>query len=188
MADRIEFGPCTFRCAATGKELTPGEEVYSVLLQDGGKLARQDFSPEGWTGPPENAVAWWRTTVPEKPSPGGRTSRPVGSFEEFSEILRAGEPPEFAYLLALFLLRRKILRFEGEINDPQDRKLLVLSHPKSGTTFQVPVAVPDPARWPAIELALTQFFGIGSPKTQEMEKPNAPDGRERCSPGDFLDR
>jgi hypothetical protein len=183
MAEKIEFGPCTFRCAATGKELIPGEEVYSVLLQEGGKCARQDFSPEGWTGPPENAIAWWRTTVPQKPSAGGRTTRPVGIFEEFSEILRSGEPPEFAYLLALFLLRRKILRFEGEINDSQDRKVLLLSHPKSGATFQVPVAVPDPTRWPMMELALTQFFGIGSQKTPEMEKPNAPGGPERRSPG-----
>ncbi len=180
MTEKIEFGPCTFRCAATGKELTPGEDVYSVLVPEGGRLARQDFSPEGWTGPPENAIAWWRTTVPQKPSAGGRTTRPVGIFEEFSEILRGGEPPEFAYLLALFLLRRKILRFEGEVTDPQDRRVLVLSHPKSGTIFQVPVAVPDPARWPMIDLALIQFFGISSPKTQEMEKPSSSRDRERC--------
>jgi hypothetical protein len=167
MHDQIDIGPCTFRCSATGRELRPGEEVYSVLAHQEGRFGRKDFSLEAWTGPPSGAIAWWRTIVPEKPSAGGRTARPAARFEMLSEILRTGEPPEFAYMLALFLLRRKILRFEGEIRYADDSKILLLSHPKSGATFQVPVAIPDPSRWPMLEQTLTRLLRLGSQQTPD---------------------
>ena len=40
------------RCAATGREIAPGERYYSVLLDQGSSFVRQDFSLEAWQGPP----------------------------------------------------------------------------------------------------------------------------------------
>ena len=49
----------TRRCARTGREISPGERYYSVLIDEGGAFARQDYSLEGWKGPPEGAFSHW---------------------------------------------------------------------------------------------------------------------------------
>src|SRR5438046_1899883 len=61
----------TRRCAATGRELRPGERVYSVLLDEGGQFVRKDYSHEGWQGPPGEAFSFWVGRVPAR-EPGRR--------------------------------------------------------------------------------------------------------------------
>ena len=52
-------------CATTGRELTPGEVCHSVLLEQDGQFVRLDYSEEGWSGPPPNAVGVCKSTIPE---------------------------------------------------------------------------------------------------------------------------
>ncbi len=54
-----QIQPNTRRCVATGRELPPGTKFYSVLLEQDGKLVRQDFSSEAWQGPPPGAFSFW---------------------------------------------------------------------------------------------------------------------------------
>ena len=51
-------------CAATGRELCPGDRFYGVLVDDGGKCVRRDYAADAWAGPPAGAVAYWAGTVP----------------------------------------------------------------------------------------------------------------------------
>ena len=58
-----QIQPNTRHCAATGRELRPGEKFYSVLLQEGGKLIRHDYAAEAWHGPPEEVRAPWSHVI-----------------------------------------------------------------------------------------------------------------------------
>src|SRR5205807_6356292 len=59
-----QIQPNTRRCALTGRDLQPGEKVYTALLEDGGKFLRQDYSSEAWQGPPAEAFSFWCGRVP----------------------------------------------------------------------------------------------------------------------------
>lgn len=101
------------RCAASGRELQPGERVYSVLLDQAGKLVRQDFAPEAWQGPPATAFSFWLGRVPQ-----GEQRRPPIDDELLVDCLNRLEGQtesdriQFRYIVALLLLRRKRLKFE----------------------------------------------------------------------------
>ena len=52
-------------CAATGRELGPGDKVFSILCDGGGQFVRTDYAANAWTGPPAGVVAWWAGRIPE---------------------------------------------------------------------------------------------------------------------------
>ncbi|MGL4513247.1 MAG: hypothetical protein ACRCT8_09175, partial [Lacipirellulaceae bacterium] len=96
------------RCAASGRDLAPGEAFYSALVDEprpGGQIVeRRDFAPEAWAGPPEGTIGWWRSRTPGKRASGQAPN------EVLVRLLRAwqDQPEERAlrYLLALLLVRR----------------------------------------------------------------------------------
>ncbi|OAI45407.1 hypothetical protein AYO44_12935 [Planctomycetaceae bacterium SCGC AG-212-F19] len=104
----------TRRCAATGRDLRPGESIYSVLLDQAGKLVRHDYALDAWPGPPAGAFSFWRTRVPMD----AESRRPRIDDELLLDCLLRlegqGEPEriQFRYIVALLLLRRKRLKFE----------------------------------------------------------------------------
>jgi len=62
-----EVQPHTRRCTTTGRELQhPAEKYYSVLVEERGRLIRQDYSREGWQGAPAGAFGSWTGRVPTK--------------------------------------------------------------------------------------------------------------------------
>jgi len=103
----------TRRCAASGRELKPGEKIYSVLLDQAGKLVRLDYAAEAWPGPPAAAFSFWLGRVPND-----EKQRPRIDDELLMDCLNRlegqAEPNrvQFRYIVALLLLRRKRLRFE----------------------------------------------------------------------------
>jgi hypothetical protein len=104
----------TRRCAATGRDLLPGEKIWSVVCDQAGKLIRQDYSQEAWTGPPADAFSFWQTRVPA-----GDDNRRLRIDDELlvdclNRLEDQAEPDriQFRYLVALLLLRRKRLKFE----------------------------------------------------------------------------
>ena len=128
----------TLRCARTGRELRPGERMWSVLLLDGARFVRQDFAAEAWDAPPPGAFAAWQGKVPPREKP----RKPTIDDEVLVECLArleddpTPEKASFRYVLALLLMRRKRLRLEEEAGG-----VLRLRCPKTGATY----LVPDPA-------------------------------------------
>jgi hypothetical protein len=128
----------TRRCAATGRELQPGEKFYSVLFDEGGQFLRKDYSSEGWAGTPEGAFSFWTGRVP--PAEGARRPR----FDDdllldcFCRLEGQTEPDRinFRYVLALLLMRRRRLKFE-EAKVAGDLETLSLRCPRTGTQYQV---------------------------------------------------
>jgi hypothetical protein len=121
------------RCARTGRELQPGERIFSVLYEREGQWVREDVASDAWTGPPPQAFSFWQTRVP---SPKERRRLLVDDDmlrELFERLEKATEvrQVQFRYLLALWLMRRKALRFEA-VQRSDDQEWLVLRDARTG--------------------------------------------------------
>lgn len=124
-------------CAATGRELDPGETVYTALVdppaedrseeqrkvndkESGGELPmlRIDVSEEAWETNgfrPPYLFGFWRSEVPE---PNEKKKLLVGDAAIQELMLSMDDATEdkqlaFRYVLALILLRKKLLRHDG---------------------------------------------------------------------------
>jgi hypothetical protein len=97
-------------CSRTGRGFASGEPFVSALVRGAGGLARLDVAAEAWEGPPAGTIAWWRSRYPT-PGQTGPVLAPVDVLLDAFEALEedpAAEP--LRYLLALQLVRRKVLR------------------------------------------------------------------------------
>lgn len=125
----LVIGRSSGRCAATGRELSPGEPCFTALVRpeevdpdesgrDRPVFERLDYDPDAW---PEvrdagslgdRLLCWWRTEVPE---PGGRRHLFVDDdtlVDLFERLAEETEPERraFRFVLGLILLRRRKLR------------------------------------------------------------------------------
>lgn len=98
-------------CHETSEPFAPGDLMYSALVRDASGLVRYDWSAGAWSGPPSETLAWWRSVVPNRPE-NVVSLAPVDVLLDTLEAI-GGQPDElpFRYLLALQLVRRRILRF-----------------------------------------------------------------------------
>jgi hypothetical protein len=145
---------CSRQCAATGRELSPGEHFYSALILRDGSAVRVDYAPEAWTGPPENALGWWKSRLPlpeEKPK---KAWAPADLMLDLFD--RLGELPDRAdarFVLALLLVRRRVLRIE-ESEHLGEQERLLLSCPRRHAEYEVIAATPDEGRAQEIQAEL----------------------------------
>jgi len=130
-------------CAVTGRALEPGERYYATLLElteapphtaeakpskqspQGAAaralgLKRLDFSAEAWEQGhrPEHLFSYWRSTVPEP------TQKKTSLFVDNAVLLNLlhrladtedGQRLAFRYVLALILMRKKMIRYDGSV-------------------------------------------------------------------------
>ena len=103
------------------RELKDGETCYSVLVPEGTQVVRRDYSMEAWTGPPDDAIGWWQTTVVD-PKAGRPHWAPSDVMLNYFERLLDDPAAEDArYVLALLLVRRRILRVDALESDSLGR-------------------------------------------------------------------
>lgn len=176
-----EIQRCTRRCAASGRELKDGETCYSVLVAEGGQVIRYDYAPEAWSGPPPTAIGWWRTTVAD-PQAGRLTWAPHEVMLSYFESLR-GDPAteDVQYVLALLLVRRRVLLVEGHERDEAGRAVLVLHCPRTDAQYRVAEVLPSPQRAAAIQAQLAPLLrGAGQepPGAADEGPPSSPPGGE----------
>jgi hypothetical protein len=149
---------CTRRCAATDRELIVGEECYSVLVPDGAAVVRRDYSAQGWQGPPENAIGWWKTAVVD-PHAGRLHWAPNDVMLNYFERLLDDPTAEDArYVLALLLVRRRVLRVEGHETDPAGNNILVLFCSRNESTYRVTESMPSAERATQIQDQLSALL------------------------------
>ena len=100
-------------CHRTGRGFVVGEEFFSALVRGEGGLERLDIAVEAWDGPPPDTVAWWRA----RQGAATDTGPVLAPVEVLLDALEAldDKPADDAvrYLLALQLVRRRVLRIEG---------------------------------------------------------------------------
>jgi hypothetical protein len=90
-----------------------------VLIEAGDSFTRVDYSVQAWQGPPENASCFFKTRVPAKEQ---RKKMLVNNelLTSFFERLGDETKPvrlQFRFVLALILMRKRLLRYESSAVD-----------------------------------------------------------------------
>jgi len=110
-----EIQKMTLTCAATGRPLAEDEEICSALYEEGEGFIRKDYALAAW--PPadaDRAFSFWRTRVPKKDAPARAFVDDEVILDFFRRLEGHAEPQKqhFRYVLALFLMRKKLLKFK----------------------------------------------------------------------------
>lgn len=116
-------------CASTGAKIGVGEEYIAALFEseDGVSLERRDYSMDAWRagsrpGPQARMFGAWKAVMPA-PNETRQTLVDDESLMDLLEQLAESTEPariSFRYILALLLMRRRLLKYEGTRRDRPD--------------------------------------------------------------------
>ena len=148
---------CTRKCAATSRELNPGETVYSVLVADGAEIVRRDYSAEGWSGPPEKSLGWWKSTVEGSGTRKLHWAPHEVILHYFEQLESDPTKADLRYVLALLMVRRRVVRQEAT-ETAEGREVAVLFCPKTEQEYRALVVMPSAERVQEIQNELAQLL------------------------------
>ncbi|MBG82926.1 MAG: hypothetical protein CMJ40_00095 [Phycisphaerae bacterium] len=135
------------RCAARDIELLPGTSCVATLCQDGEEgLKRLDYSTEAWDEGtrPEGLFSFWRTVVPEADAKPRQLIDETVLLTIFEQLAGDDQPRKVSlrFVLALILMRKRLLRFLGRIEE--EGVVVWQMRPKGATPESPPIEVVDP--------------------------------------------
>ncbi|NUQ16552.1 MAG: hypothetical protein HUU33_14665 [Flavobacteriales bacterium] len=148
----------TRHCAVTGRELVEGEQFYSALVRRGADLERLDYSQEGWQGAPADAVGWWKSQVPSRDQKKAQLAPGEVLLDLFLSLADEPDKQDMRFVLALLLVRRRVLRLEQTVTDEQGIETLVLCSPRDETLHRVASVLPDERREAEIQAELSRLL------------------------------
>jgi hypothetical protein len=141
MLGEYKVSRCTRQCHQLKRPLQEGEWYYSVVLESGDGLIRRDYAAEIWSEPPEGAVGWWKCRMPTS----DQKKLVLAPIEVLTDLLRQmGSQPERAksrYLLALMLMRKRVVRPIDTGQGDDKEKLLCLEVVSTGAEIEIPICV-----------------------------------------------
>jgi hypothetical protein len=108
----FEVQRCSRRCASTDRALEPGDLCYSVLEVRGAEVFRKDFSADAWKGAPDGTLGWWKSRIPEPTAKKIKLAPNEVLLDLFDQLAEQPEQADLRYVLALLLVRRRVLRVE----------------------------------------------------------------------------
>ena len=138
--EQWDVARCAGVCVATGRELAEGEEHYAVLFEDGEGFRREEYALEAWDGPPPGAFCFFKSRVPVREKKKRLLVDDDVLINFFTRL--ADEQQEsrvhFRFVLALILMRKRILRYEEtEIVEGNELWLMRLVRDKDGPLHRV---------------------------------------------------
>ena len=142
----FEIQRFTRQCCVTGRELTAGEPFYSVLVPEGSSVVRRDYCAEAWPGPPENAVGWWKANVPEQHAKKMHLAPSEVMLHYFEQIVDDPMLADERYVLALLMIRRRVVKQERIETDSAGQETLVMFCSKNEQEYRTLVAMPTAER------------------------------------------
>jgi len=146
-------------CGTTGRAFAAGDVVCSTLVRRNGTVERVDVAADAWGGPPDEAIAWWRCRYPA-PQDAAREPAPADALLDALEALEDSPDEPLRYLLALQLVRRRVLRM-AESHDADDPGLLVLSCRRRGRDYRVRMVAAAEAGVEGVEDRLAALLWSG---------------------------
>jgi len=149
---------CTRRCAATERELLPDEVFYSVLVSEGSDVVRRDYCVESWTEPPEGAIGWWQSRMPSADTNKMHWAPNDVMLHYFQELENNPEKADVRFILALLLVRRRIVRLDDRETDDEGREWMVVYCPKNETEYKVATMPPSGPRIQEIQEELARLL------------------------------
>jgi hypothetical protein len=145
-------------CAVTGREFAPGEDFYSALIAEGAELKRCDYSAQAWQGPPPGTIGWWKSKTPDQHARRAYWAPNDVLLDFFDELAEQSERQDMRYVLALLLVRRRVMRLEDERRDETGHERLMLYCPRRDTQYEVTAIAPDPKRVEEIQRVLAKLL------------------------------
>lgn len=150
--EKYTIGRATGVCAASGETLEPGRTVIACLCErdDDDAFERLDYSLQAWEtdARPPRLFSFWRHVVPE-PNAKKRVFVDDDLLLNLFERLEDDERPQrvaFRFVIALILMRKKLLKYIGREGEGATEHWLV--HPKGVTAEQAaetqPIRVHNP--------------------------------------------
>jgi hypothetical protein len=139
--------------------LRPGERFYGALVEQAGRFERREYAADAWPGPPEGAVGYWAGRVPAGETPRRPSVDDQTLVECFRRLDGTAEASRvsFRYVLALLLVRRKLLRLDATRRDDFG-EVLVLKD-KAGEQHEVRDPALGEADLSAVEDEVYQLLG-----------------------------
>jgi hypothetical protein len=153
-----EVQRCTRHCATTGRELQPGEEFYSALVAAGAQVVRHDYSAEAWMGPPAGSLGWWKSHMPERTAKKLHWAPNDVMLELLENFESQPDKKDMRYVLSLLLVRRRVVRLEGEEQLADGSEVSVLYCPRREATYRVETTMPSEERIAEIQAELAQLL------------------------------
>lgn len=163
---------CTRRCALSGRALEPNESYFSVIVPAGEDVSRLDIAASHWNGPVEGAIGWWRSHMPAAATQALRPAPTGVLLDTLGELLQRPGKEALAYVLALLLVRRRVLQEEQGVTDQDSPTeptrataneevcptIWPLVSPTDGRQWQVPVVSPSAEQLSALQAELKQLL------------------------------
>jgi hypothetical protein len=153
-----EVQRCTRHCASSGRELQPGETFYSTLTAEGAEVVRHDYAVDAWRGPPEGVLGWWQAHMPQRDAKKLHWAPNDVMIELLEALESQSDKLELRYVLALLLIRRRVVRLEETERDELSREISILYCPRRETTYRVVTAMPNEARTAQIQEELARLL------------------------------
>jgi hypothetical protein len=102
------------QCYGTGVKIEPGEEYFGALVNTEEGLQRRDFCSDYWESEKPDVFCYWKTKLPQ---PGQKKQLFVDdqmlmAFFERLERETEQEKVNFRFVLALILMRKRILKYD----------------------------------------------------------------------------
>ena len=135
------------QCAHCDRVLAEGEIIYSALVSQGAELLRQDYCLPCWSNPPENCLGWWKAETPRQDAKKPHQTPTEALLELLALLADRPEQADMRFVLALLLVRRRVLRLEQTERQADGEELLTLYCPRDESLHTVP------GRWPTAERA-----------------------------------
>ena len=130
--------PSTGSCAGCGREFAVGTQYFSALYEaeDAG-FQRRDYCKGCWE-PDARMYCYWRTKAVAAEDDKPRLAESDVLFELLEKLARAADTvkKKFRYIVALALMRRRLLRLE-ETSRQGDNEILVFVAPKGEAVYRV---------------------------------------------------
>ncbi|MEM9586854.1 MAG: hypothetical protein AAGA03_06200 [Planctomycetota bacterium] len=98
------------RCSVADRPLRSGEWYYSVVVEAGDAFQRTDIAAENWTSPPSGAIGWWKKQMPSDKDRKLVAASPEVLVDLLRQMANDPDQAKTRYLLALMMMRRRILR------------------------------------------------------------------------------
>ena len=156
----LEFDVQRFsrRCTKTDRELEPGETFFSALVPTGAEVVRNDFCADAWNGPPEDAIGWWQSEVPDPKSRKVHWAPSDVMLHYFLQLAEQEENQDTRYILTLLMIRKRILRLDETERDDNGTERLHVYCSKNESEYEILAVTPTPERIDVIQAELAELL------------------------------
>ena len=158
----FEVQRCSRRCEKLDRELQPGEWFYSVLMAEGAQMVRFDYCEDSWEGPPDGVIGWWKSQMPDPHARKLHWAPNDVMLHYFEQLKGRDDQQDVRYVLALLIMRRRIVRLEDTERADDGHEELVLYCPRKETEFRVSVVEPGATRIEEIQEELARLLFAGA--------------------------